>query len=166
MRELIRLINKLIHLHIDLLSGLERSTQLKGDEKALRLAPRSARTKEQLFLLQSCFCGAQYSPHSLKQRTGREGNTSCLLRKFIFRKQFQTSHRDGPACSVLKQWTLSSQRPREVVIIEAAEFTLAIHEFQQSVAYRLLTNTRAESNELTDAITKQSGDEMSKQDNR
>lgn len=67
----------------------------KSLHKALQLALHSAYTKEQLFLLQSCFRSAQYSPHSFKQWTGRGGNTSRLLRKFIFRKQTQTSHRDS-----------------------------------------------------------------------
>ncbi|TNN50383.1 hypothetical protein EYF80_039418 [Liparis tanakae] len=101
----------------------------KGLHTASPSAPRSARTKERLFLLSSCFRSAQYSPHGVKQWAGREGNTSRLLRKFIFRKQTQTSHRDGGG----------RPGPR-------ARAALAIYEFHRHGAdappYRLMRSLR------------------------
>lgn len=79
--------DRMMHLIRPNLNGLD-SERAKG--KVLQLAPHLAHTKERLFLLEPCLKSVQYSPHSFKHKTRREGNTSCLLRKFIFKKQTQT----------------------------------------------------------------------------
>lgn len=78
---------RLIHSIIKNLIG-RKLAKAKG--KVLQPAPHLAGTKERLLLLEPCFKSVQYSPHSFKQKTRREGNTSCLLRKFIFEKQTLT----------------------------------------------------------------------------
>lgn len=90
------------HIQQDKKKNLTGIKLAKAKGKVLQPAPHLAGTKEQLFLLEPCFWSVQYSPHSFKQKTRREGNTSCLLRKFIFKNKRRLTLLGEPACCTPK----------------------------------------------------------------
>lgn len=116
----------------------------------------------------SCFCSSHVSEvlsiHltvSNRGPGGKETPPACWGSSFSENKFSLHTETVGPAHH--QHSGLEAARGREVAFTEAAVFALAIYEFHQHEAYRLLTNTRAEPKVLTDAITSTVRGKTSKQ---
>lgn len=149
----------MIHSLIKLLNGLKRSTwspRWKRMKKACTKHYNWPCTR--LIQRSSCFCSSHVSEalsiHLTVSNSGPGGEETppaCWGSSFSENKR-RLHTETARFCSTPQQWT-EAARGREAAFIRPAVFTLAIYEFQQHVAYRPLTNTRDEHNEMTDAIT-------------